>query len=150
MYEVSERFEGFAAVNVRPKTGRTHQIRVHLAAISCPVLCDKQYGGRAEITRGEIRRDASDHELLLTRQALHARRISLAHPTTGAAMTFEAPSPADIKTVLHELRTYRPPRKGQASGKDAVQTVVFFSPMRRTQSRICPASTSCMAPLAMA
>jgi 23S rRNA pseudouridine1911/1915/1917 synthase len=115
MYEVAERFDGFATVNVRPKTGRTHQIRVHLAAIGCPVLCDKQYGGRAEITRGEIRRNASDHEVLLARQALHARRILLAHPTTGAAMTFEAPLPDDLETVLRELRTYRPPSKRTTS-----------------------------------
>ncbi len=115
MYEVAEQFDGFATVNVRPKTGRTHQIRVHLAAIGCPVLCDKQYGGRAEITVGEIRRVASDHEVLLGRQALHARRISLAHPTTGAAMTFEAPLPDDLETALRELRTYRRPSKRTTS-----------------------------------
>ena len=55
-YEVVERFDGFAAMRVTPKTGRTHQIRVHLSAIGYSVLCDKQYGGRAEITRGEISR----------------------------------------------------------------------------------------------
>ena len=52
-YEVLERFAGFAALRLVPKTGRTHQIRVHLHHIACPVLCDKQYAGRAAITRGE-------------------------------------------------------------------------------------------------
>ncbi|HEY2827320.1 MAG TPA: RluA family pseudouridine synthase [Pirellulales bacterium] len=107
MYEVAERFDGFAAVNVRPKTGRTHQIRVHMAAIGCPVLCDKQYGGRADITRGEIRRQPDDQAVLLARQALHAQRITLVHPVTGTVMTFEAPLPADLQTVLSKLREYR-------------------------------------------
>jgi 23S rRNA pseudouridine1911/1915/1917 synthase len=108
-YEVVERFDGFAAVRVTPKTGRTHQIRVHLAAIGCPVLCDKQYGGRAEITRGEVRRRPDDHEMLLARQALHARRLSLRHPTTGAALEFEAPVPGNLSDLLAELRTFRAP-----------------------------------------
>ncbi len=59
-YEVVERFDGFAAIRALPKTGRTHQIRLHLVSIGCPVLCDRLYGGRATITRGEIRRDPSD------------------------------------------------------------------------------------------
>ena len=71
-YEVLERFDGFAAIRVLPKTGRTHQIRVHLGHIGCPVLCDRHYGGRSQITRGEIRRDPADELVLLSRQALHA------------------------------------------------------------------------------
>ena len=53
-YEVVERFDGFAAVRVLPKTGRTHQIRVHLLAIGCPVLCDRLYGHRARLRWSEI------------------------------------------------------------------------------------------------
>ena len=106
-YEVLERFDGFAAVKVLPKTGRTHQIRVHLAYVGTPVLCDKLYGGRSTITRGEIRRDASNHEMLLSRQALHARRIRLVHPQTQQAIEFVAPLPADLQTVLDELRQFR-------------------------------------------
>jgi 23S rRNA pseudouridine1911/1915/1917 synthase len=106
-YEVVERFDGFAAVEIHPKTGRTHQIRVHLSHIGCPVLCDRQYGGRAEITRGEIRRDPNDVLVLLDRQALHAHRLRVAHPQTGALLEFEAPLPADIRAVLDELRLYR-------------------------------------------
>src|SRR5690606_19539959 len=76
-YEVDERFRGFAAVRILPKTGRTHQIRVHLASIGCPVLCDKQYGGRSQLTRGEIVGNAEDREVVLDRQALHALRLKI-------------------------------------------------------------------------
>lgn len=105
-YEVVERFRGFAAVKVLPKTGRTHQIRVHLAHVGCPVLCDRLYGGRAEITRGEIRR-TDDATVVLNRQALHARRIKLLHPHTKEPIEFTAPLPADMEATLMELREYR-------------------------------------------
>ena len=85
-YEVLERFDGFAARQLLPKTGRTHQIRVHLNHVGCPVLCDRQYGGRSQITRGEIRRDPADELVLLDRQALHARRLRFLHPATGEPM----------------------------------------------------------------
>jgi 23S rRNA pseudouridine1911/1915/1917 synthase len=106
-YEVVERFDGFAAVRILPKTGRTHQIRVHLGHIGCPVLCDRQYGGRSRITRGEIRRDPADALVLLERQALHARRLKLAHPESGRPLEVEAPLPGDIAAVLAELRRFR-------------------------------------------
>jgi 23S rRNA pseudouridine1911/1915/1917 synthase len=106
-YEVAERFDGYAAVRAFPKTGRTHQIRLHLASAGCPVLCDRLYGGRARITRGEISRDASDEFVLLERQALHARRLKIEHPTTGEPLEFVAPLPEDIEAALEVLRKYR-------------------------------------------
>jgi len=106
-YEVIERFDGFAAVRILPKTGRTHQIRVHLGHIGCPVLCDRQYGGRWQITRGEIRRTPDDTTVLLARQALHARRIRFRHPHTDQPLEIEAPLPTDMATVLEELRRFR-------------------------------------------
>jgi 23S rRNA pseudouridine1911/1915/1917 synthase len=106
-FEVAERFYGFAAIRLVPKTGRTHQIRVHLNHIGCPVLCDKQYGGRSQITRGEIRHDPNDQLLLLERQALHARRLKFEHPLDGRPLVIEAPIPADMQAVLDELRLYR-------------------------------------------
>jgi 23S rRNA pseudouridine1911/1915/1917 synthase len=120
-YEVQERFAGFAVVKVLPKTGRTHQIRVHLAHLRCPVLCDKLYGGRSEITRGQLRpgHTVSGHRegeetVVLARQALHARRIRLQHPVTDQPIEFEAPVPSDMLAVLTELRALaletRPPR----------------------------------------
>ena len=106
-YEVIERFDGFASIRTAPKTGRTHQIRVHLNHIGCPVLCDRLYGGHSKITRGDIRRDPSDDLVLLDRQALHARWIQFTHPQTGQIQEVEAPLPADMAAVLEELRAYR-------------------------------------------
>ena len=108
IYEVLERFDGYAVVRVRPKSGRTHQIRVHLTHSGLPILCDKLYGGRARITRGEVRRQPEDEHILLERQALHARRLKLKHPQTGEPLEFEAPLPDDILLVLEELRKFRP------------------------------------------
>jgi 23S rRNA pseudouridine1911/1915/1917 synthase len=106
-YEVDERFDGFSALRVLPKTGRTHQIRLHLANVGCPVLCDRLYGGRARITRGEISRDLMDEQVLLERQALHARRLKIAHPVSDEPLEFVAPLPADIAAVLAALREFR-------------------------------------------
>jgi 23S rRNA pseudouridine1911/1915/1917 synthase len=106
-YEVIERFDGYSTVRVLPKTGRTHQIRLHLANVGCPVLCDRLYGGRAQITRGEISRNAADTEVVLARQALHARRLKFAHPISGEVLEFEAPLPTDIEAVVAALRAYR-------------------------------------------
>jgi 23S rRNA pseudouridine1911/1915/1917 synthase len=107
-YEVIRRYDGFAALKILPKTGRTHQIRVHLNHIGCPVLCDRQYGGRSRITRGEIRRDPDDDRVLLERQALHARRLRFAHPRTRQTLEVEAPLPDDIAATIVELDHYRP------------------------------------------
>lgn len=107
LYRVLERFDGFALVSAHPKTGRTHQIRVHLAHIGCPVLCDRQYGGRAALTRGEIRRDPFDQTVILSRQALHAWKLGFTHPGTGQRVEVEAPLAADIAAALKELREYR-------------------------------------------
>ncbi|MFM9195401.1 MAG: RluA family pseudouridine synthase [Planctomycetia bacterium] len=106
-YEVLERFRGAALVKVSPKTGRTHQIRVHLAAIGCPVLCDGLYSGRTRIEpaffglRGDgIAADAA----LIERQALHAASLAVEHPTTRERIEFAAPLPADMQRVLDALR----------------------------------------------
>lgn len=106
-YEVQERFNGFAAVRILPKTGRTHQIRLHLASIDCPVLCDRLYGGRARITRGDLTRSPTDDAVLLDRQALHASRLTIRHPVTDAELTFEAPLPADMQNTLTALKEFR-------------------------------------------
>jgi len=109
-YEVAERFRGFALLRVFPKTGRTHQIRVHLMSIGCPVLCDRMYGGRAKITLEEIAEQEAEPEdghVLLSRQALHARRLKLRHPATGEPVEFTAPLPADMLATLESLRNHR-------------------------------------------
>ncbi len=106
-YEVERRFRGFAQLRVLPKTGRTHQIRLHLAHIGCPVLCDRLYGGRARITQGEITQGREDDRVLLARQALHARRLKLIHPTSGQPIEFVSPLPSDIQEVLRLLVDHR-------------------------------------------
>jgi 23S rRNA pseudouridine1911/1915/1917 synthase len=111
-FEVIERFPGFALVRAKPKTGRTHQIRLHLMHLRTPVLCDKLYGGRAKITAGELRTitrrkcatGVPDQATLLNRQALHAYRLAIQHPDDGRTLEFEAPVPADIERMLSALR----------------------------------------------
>jgi 23S rRNA pseudouridine1911/1915/1917 synthase len=108
-YEVVERFRGFSFVRVQPRTGRTHQIRVHLASIGCPVIADKQYGGRSTFNRSDVIPGLMPSEdfVILDRQALHAYRLRFQHPMTQRWLEFEAPLPQDILRVLQELRTHR-------------------------------------------
>ncbi len=113
IYHVLERFDGFTALRAFPETGRTHQIRVHLSHRGYPVLCDKLYSGRVQVTRGEIQRRRDDDSVLLARQALHAERITIRHPLSKELMTFEAPIPADIAGVVDELRNSRAVSKRQ-------------------------------------
>jgi 23S rRNA pseudouridine1911/1915/1917 synthase len=107
-FEVVERFRTAALIRVAPRTGRTHQIRVHLAAIGCPVLCDGLYSGRSRIDSGfpgPPAPGAAVTEPLLGRQALHAARLVVDHPRTGERLTFEAAFPADMQRVLDALRS---------------------------------------------
>jgi 23S rRNA pseudouridine1911/1915/1917 synthase len=106
-YEVIERFDGYTAVRLLPKTGRTHQIRVHLAHIGYPVVADKLYASRIHLTVGEVRHRREDTTVLLDRQALHAKRLRIAHPVSGQMLEFVAELPADLVGVLDELRTWR-------------------------------------------
>jgi 23S rRNA pseudouridine1911/1915/1917 synthase len=102
-YRVVERFRGHTHVRCRLETGRTHQIRVHLASIRHPIVGDPVYGGRLAVPKG------ASSELVETlrgfrRQALHAARLELVHPGTGAPVQFEAPLPADMEALLAALR----------------------------------------------
>ena len=108
-YEVVEAFDGFALLRVRPKTGRTHQIRVHLAAIGHRVVADRQYGSRDRLTLQEVARGrAEGDEVLIGRQALHAAALGILHPTTRKPLRFESPLPADMTRTLEALRRWRP------------------------------------------
>ncbi|MBO0696772.1 MAG: RluA family pseudouridine synthase [Zavarzinella sp.] len=108
-YEVVERFRGYTFVRVQPRTGRTHQIRVHLASVGCPVLADKVYGGRDQLRLSDVtgKMPGEDDEVLISRQALHAYRLRFQHPRLGRWMEFEAPLPADMLRTLDALRRYR-------------------------------------------
>jgi 23S rRNA pseudouridine1911/1915/1917 synthase len=105
MYHVVERFAGVAAVSVFPKTGRTHQIRVHLASIGSPVLCDRLYSGRSQVSTRTLNPRSLDDHPLLERQALHARRIKFRHPISGETLEVSAPIPHDMQSTLDFLRT---------------------------------------------
>ncbi len=102
-YRVQERFRAHTLVKVMLETGRTHQIRVHMAHIRHPVVGDPAYGGRLRLPPScseELR------EALRTfkRQALHAAQLALTHPATGEMMEWSAPLPADMTHLLKLLR----------------------------------------------
>ncbi len=109
-YEVIERFRGYTFCRISPRTGRTHQIRVHLASVGCPVLADKVYGGRDAVRLSDLvpgwppDRD----EVLMPRQALHAARLRFFHPKRRQVIEVEAPLPEDFRRTLAALREHRP------------------------------------------
>ena len=103
-YRVSERFAAHTLLQVRLETGRTHQIRVHLAHIGHPVFGDPEYAARrARVTRDTPTALAAALRTF-HRQALHAARLELVHPRTGEALSFTAPLPADFAALLAALR----------------------------------------------
>ncbi len=101
-YRVLQRFRAHTAVKVNLETGRTHQIRVHMAHIHFPLVGDPLYGGRLRLPSG-----ASDSliEVLrgFRRQALHAARLTLQHPESGESLSWEAPLPEDMSQLLAVL-----------------------------------------------
>ena len=109
-YEVIERFAGFTFCRVHPKTGRTHQIRVHLASVGCPVLADKAYSGRDSLRLSHLvaNLDPAQDEVLLHRQALHAHRLRFQHPRNGEWLEVSAKLPPEFDRTLAALRQHRP------------------------------------------
>jgi 23S rRNA pseudouridine1911/1915/1917 synthase len=109
-YEVIERFRGYTLCKINPRTGRTHQIRVHLASIGCPVLADKTYGGRDCVRLSDLvpALPPEADEILMSRQALHASRLRFSHPRLGTLIEAEAPLPREFEKTLGALRKYRP------------------------------------------
>jgi 23S rRNA pseudouridine1911/1915/1917 synthase len=102
-YRVVERFRGHTHLRVRLETGRTHQIRVHMAHIHHPLVGDPVYGGRPRLPPG------ASAELVAAlrgfrRQALHAGRLALEHPSTGEWLEWRAPVPEDMAELLDILR----------------------------------------------
>jgi 23S rRNA pseudouridine1911/1915/1917 synthase len=101
---VLERLGGFTLVSARPHTGRTHQIRLHLAHVGHPIVADLLYGGGESLTSAEAGRSGGEDAVLLDRHALHARRLAFTHPVSREAMAVEAPYPADFREALDALR----------------------------------------------
>lgn len=90
-FHVKERFANYTYVAARLETGRTHQIRVHFAAIGHPLVGDDLYGGRHDV---------------IERQALHCAHLHFTHPFSGEKLTFYAPLPADMRTLLQKIATH--------------------------------------------
>lgn len=127
-YQVLERFEHYTYVKLHPKTGRTHQLRVHMRHIKHPIVADRVYGGRSPvelsdpllaataIDEAEVAETADAEPLdevaapanaggkLISRQALHAHRLEIAHPVTHNQLEFIAPLPDDMQALLRALR----------------------------------------------
>lgn len=106
-YCVLERLGNFALILLKPKTGRTHQIRVHLKTLGTPVLCDATYSRKSAIYESELRGEKRkpQEKPLIARQALHAKSLTVRHPLTGEPVTFEAPLPEDFQDALTALRS---------------------------------------------
>jgi 23S rRNA pseudouridine1911/1915/1917 synthase len=102
-YWIEERFRAHTLLRVRLETGRTHQIRVHLAHIGLPVVGDPVYGGRRRLIAGASAELAAALKGF-PRQALHARHLAFDHPESGERLAFEAPLPADFEALLAVLR----------------------------------------------
>lgn len=105
---VLQRFTGYALVEARPHTGRTHQIRAHLAAIGAPIACDPLYGDGAQILLSRVKRgyrptDGDGERPLLGRLGLHAHRLAFAHPVTNVPVAFEAVYPKDFGATIKQL-----------------------------------------------
>ena len=117
-FQVLERFFDFTYVRYLPKTGRTHQLRVHSRHLGHPIVADRLYGGRALLTRQylEGRQDVrtlrgaakdtptNEADVLIRRQALHAYRLAFKHPATGKPLEFTAELPPDMEKTLAALR----------------------------------------------
>ncbi len=107
IYEVLEEFEFASLVKLTLKTGRTHQIRVHLSSIKHPVFGDPTYGGRRIVYGGTSAKFKSRINNLLEimpRQALHAKTLGFLHPDTEDFLFFESPLPRDMELLLEKLR----------------------------------------------
>lgn len=105
-YEVLKEFDFLSLVRLKLKTGRTHQIRVHLTHVGHPVFGDPTYGGRSHLwggLSGKKAQHAANLLKLISRQALHAKTIGFVHPTTQQAMKFDSELPEDMRAVLEKL-----------------------------------------------
>lgn len=112
-YKVVDNFRGFASVSFYPKTGRTHQIRVHAAYLGTPILCDKMYGYTHEFNVSSIKKKkykTKKYEVekpLLTRQALHAKKLSF-KGLDGNIISVEADLPKDMRATINQMQKLIP------------------------------------------
>jgi RluA family pseudouridine synthase len=109
-FEVLEEFQGFALVQCRPLSGRTHQIRVHLQSTRFPIVGDTLYGGRtlllSALKPDYRQKPTSPEKPLMPRVALHAAELTVNHSGTGTALTITAPWPKDLTVAVKYLRRF--------------------------------------------
>ena len=102
-FKIKERMGGYTLLNVSLETGRTHQIRVHLAFINFPILGDSVYGGRKKFAAGTT--EAVKKEILkFPRQALHAEKLEFIHPQSGKKVNYSAKTPKDLLHLIELLK----------------------------------------------
>lgn len=119
-YSVIEKFDGYAYIKVNPSTGRTHQIRVHLASVGLPIMCDRIYGDGKPFFLSQVKPryfSEGDEKPLLSRTALHAESISFVYPANRAHVSFSAEMPKDMRSVLNYLRKFRLLKAPTISGR---------------------------------
>ncbi|HJL96251.1 MAG TPA: RluA family pseudouridine synthase [SAR86 cluster bacterium] len=104
-FKIKEKINGYSLLNVSLKTGRTHQIRVHLAYLNYPILGDSLYGGRKRFAPGtneDLKKEISQ----FSRQALHAEKLEFIHPGSGKKNQYFASLPIDMNDLIESLRGY--------------------------------------------
>jgi len=108
-FELVKKFKNYTLVNAFPKTGRTHQIRVHFKSIGHPLAIDKLYGTKEKIFLSDIKTKfikGKEDKALMERLTLHAASIEFTHPNTFEKMKIEAPHHKDFRTLIKNLEKY--------------------------------------------
>jgi 23S rRNA pseudouridine1911/1915/1917 synthase len=118
---ISSRFGQFTLVSVRIETGRTHQIRVHLASLGHPVVGDTLYGAPARLTVMPSRQRTYPEPdcLVLERNFLHAAELEFAHPRTGETVRLASPLPVELEKMLGEIESGQVEDRAQSSERRA-------------------------------
>ncbi len=109
-YTVEERWKRLSLLRLQPRTGRTHQLRVHCRALGCPIVADPCYGDARGLFLSDFKKKYKEgngpERPLVGRLALHAWKLEVTHPVTGQPLLIEAPIPKDIGAALNQLRRH--------------------------------------------